>query len=201
MLEADFSEVVAAEPELLAWHLTEAGLFKKAVHYWLRAGESATERSANREAIAHLKRGIEVLGRLPESQERDEQELLLHVALMGPFMANKGYASAELEQTAKRAVALGYLGSVVIVLRQVPEAHHLDTERDGKPSELFQMQTILIIQPAEKVDVRRAVERGSPMSLAACVKLRRSTTRVNSRIASNRSMKSIHGLLFVQIEQ
>ena len=107
VLEGDFAEVVATEPELLARHLTEAGLLEKAVQYWLRAGERAAVRSANLEAIAHLNRGIEVLGRLPESQERDEQELLVQAALMGPFMANKGYASVELEQAAKRAVALG----------------------------------------------------------------------------------------------
>ena len=82
VLEADFADRVAAEPELLARHLTEAGLLEKAVPWWLRAGERATERSANLEAVAHLKRGIEVLGRLPESRERDEQELLLQAALI-----------------------------------------------------------------------------------------------------------------------
>jgi predicted ATPase len=61
VLETDFVERVAVEPELLARHFTEAGLLEKAVPYWQRAGERATVRSANREAIAHLKRGLEVL--------------------------------------------------------------------------------------------------------------------------------------------
>jgi predicted ATPase len=107
VLETDFAGRVAAEPELLARHLTEAGLLKKAVPWWLRAGERATERSANLEAIAHLKRGIEVLGRLPESREREEQELLLQAALIAPSTANEGYASAEAGRAASRAVALG----------------------------------------------------------------------------------------------
>ena len=107
VLEADFADRVAAEPELLARHLTEAGLLEKGVPWWLRAGERATERSANLEAIAHLKRGIEVLGRLPESRERDEQELLLQAALIAPSTANEGYASAETGRAASRAVALG----------------------------------------------------------------------------------------------
>ena len=107
MLEADFADRVAAEPELLARHLTEAGLLEKAVPWWLRAGERATERSANLEAIAHLKRGLEVLERLPESRARDEQELLLQAALIAPFSANEGYASAALERAARRAVELG----------------------------------------------------------------------------------------------
>jgi class 3 adenylate cyclase/predicted ATPase len=106
VLQADFGERVVVEPELLARHLTEAGLFKKAVPYWQRAGERAAERSANIEAIAHLKRGLEVVCRLPESRERDEQELLLQAAFLGPFSA-KGYATAELERAAGRAVALG----------------------------------------------------------------------------------------------
>ena len=49
VLEADFADRVAAEPELLARHLTEAALLEKAVPYWQRAGERATERSANRD--------------------------------------------------------------------------------------------------------------------------------------------------------
>jgi class 3 adenylate cyclase/predicted ATPase len=106
VLEADFAEAIAAEPELLARHLTEAGLLEKAVTCWLRAGERASEPSAYLEAIAHLQQGIEILERLPASQARHEQELLLQAALMGPFMANEGYASAALERAAKRAVEL-----------------------------------------------------------------------------------------------
>jgi tetratricopeptide (TPR) repeat protein len=106
-LEADFAEALAAEPELLARHLTEAGLFEKAVGHWQRAGEKATERSANREAIAHLRRGIEVLMRLPESPSRDEKELFLQAALVGPYGANEGFASIGLMHAATRAVELG----------------------------------------------------------------------------------------------
>jgi class 3 adenylate cyclase/predicted ATPase len=107
VLEANFADRVAAEPELLARHLTEAGLLEKAVRWWQRAGERAIERSANLEAIAHLKRGLETLMRLPESRARDEQELLLQAALMVPFYANEGPASAAAERAAKRTVALG----------------------------------------------------------------------------------------------
>jgi tetratricopeptide (TPR) repeat protein len=109
VLETDFAEAVAAEPELLARHLTEAGLLEQAVRWWLHAGERATERSANIEAVAHLKRGIEVLMRLPESRGRDEQELLLQAALIVPFGATEGYGSATRNswRAASRAVELG----------------------------------------------------------------------------------------------
>ena len=107
VLETDFAERVAAEPELLARHFTEAGLLEKAVPHWQRAGERATVRSANREAIAHLKRGIDILMRLPETRTRDERELLLQAALLGPFSAIEGYTSVALERAAERAVELG----------------------------------------------------------------------------------------------
>jgi predicted ATPase len=82
VLEAEFADRVAAAPELLARHLTDAGLLEKALRWWQRAAEGATERSAYREAIAHLKRAIKILGRLPPSRARDEQELLLQAALL-----------------------------------------------------------------------------------------------------------------------
>jgi class 3 adenylate cyclase len=106
VLEADFADRVAAEPELLAQHLTEAGLLEKAVSWWQRAGERATERSANLEAIAQLKRGLEILGQLPESRERDEQELLLQAALIGPLMANEGAGTAGIDRAASRVIEL-----------------------------------------------------------------------------------------------
>lgn len=51
-LEREFPEIVAAQPELLAHHYTEASLRLQAIDKWLRAGERANEASANPEAIA-----------------------------------------------------------------------------------------------------------------------------------------------------
>jgi class 3 adenylate cyclase/tetratricopeptide (TPR) repeat protein len=39
LLEARFPELVAAQPELLAHHYTEAGLTEQAIDYWLKAGK------------------------------------------------------------------------------------------------------------------------------------------------------------------
>ena len=63
-LEQRFPEVVQTQPETLAHHLTEAGLIERAIEYWLVAGKNAAMRSANVEAMAHLQRGIEVIGPL-----------------------------------------------------------------------------------------------------------------------------------------
>jgi class 3 adenylate cyclase len=53
-LEQSFPERAEVEPELLAYHLTEAELTEPAIAYWRTAGLRAIERSANVEAVAHL---------------------------------------------------------------------------------------------------------------------------------------------------
>src|SRR5262249_47180123 len=59
-LEQRFPDVVASEPEIVARHFTEAGLVDSAINYWLRAGNLALSRSANAEAVKHLRQGIEL---------------------------------------------------------------------------------------------------------------------------------------------
>ena len=66
-LEEKFPEVAANRPEVLARHLTDAGLTEKAVGYWHRAAQQAAERFAHKEAIAHLTRGLELLKSLPDT--------------------------------------------------------------------------------------------------------------------------------------
>ena len=61
VLEAQFPQTAEAQPELLAHHYTEAGLMEQAVPYWQRAGQQASDRSANLEAISHFTTGIELL--------------------------------------------------------------------------------------------------------------------------------------------
>jgi predicted ATPase len=85
MLEVQFPDMVASQPELLAHHYTEAGLYAQAVGYWQRAGERVNQHSAYIEAIIHLRKGLEVLSHLPESSERDQHELALQIALFEPL--------------------------------------------------------------------------------------------------------------------
>ena len=74
-LEDRFPEITLAQPALLAWHYSEAGLAKGAVDYWLRAGRQALARSAFAEAIAQLRKGLLALAGLPEDPSRQQQEL------------------------------------------------------------------------------------------------------------------------------
>ncbi len=47
-----FRETIETQPELVAHHYTEAGLIAQAIPYWQQAGQSASQRSANSEAIS-----------------------------------------------------------------------------------------------------------------------------------------------------
>ena len=105
-LEQGFPDLVESQPELLAQHLTEAGLAERAIPYWRRAGELAAGRSANMEAIAHLSKGLELIGTLPNAAEQLHDELALRLAIGGPLIATKSEAAPEVEQSYSRAWAL-----------------------------------------------------------------------------------------------
>jgi predicted ATPase len=106
VLEVQFLETVATQPELVAQHYTEAGLTEQAIPYWQRAGQQALQRSANLEAVQHLTTGLALLATLPETPVRAQQELELQVALGPALIATKGHAAPEVEQTYARAQAL-----------------------------------------------------------------------------------------------
>jgi|RhiMetdeSRZDD1v2_1073273.scaffolds.fasta_scaffold75224_1 class 3 adenylate cyclase/predicted ATPase len=106
VLEARFPEVVATQPELLAHHYIAAGCTEQAVHYWQRAGEQASDRSAHLEAINHFTTGIELLKTLPETPERTQQSLTLHIALGAALLVTKGHTAPEVEHAYTQAYAL-----------------------------------------------------------------------------------------------
>ena len=117
LLEQRFAEVVESQPELLAHHYTEANLTQRCIPYWQRAGERSARASADREAVAHLKKGLQLVERLPEGRARAEQELALCLTL-GPTLSNiEGSGGAEVGQVYLRARRLG--------------------ERVGRPEQLF----------------------------------------------------------------
>src|SRR5262249_36108685 len=103
VLEAQFPETAATQPELLAHHCTEAGLNAQAVRYWYQAGQHAIQRSAHAEAIAHLRQGLAVLTTLSSTPERARQELAFQTALGPALIAIRGYAADEVEHVYLRA--------------------------------------------------------------------------------------------------
>jgi class 3 adenylate cyclase/tetratricopeptide (TPR) repeat protein len=94
-LEEKFTDAVENQPEVLAHHFAEAGRFDRAVAWWLTAGRSAARRSANVEAIAHLRKGIAGLAVLPEGPDRDRQELAFQFDLGVALLATRGWNAAD----------------------------------------------------------------------------------------------------------
>jgi class 3 adenylate cyclase/predicted ATPase len=105
-LEEQFPDVGDTQPEVLARHLTQAGLAGRAIPYWRRAGELAIGRSANVEAVAHLSKGLELVETLPAAPEHLNEELALRLAIGGPLIATKGQPAPEVERTYSRALVL-----------------------------------------------------------------------------------------------
>jgi predicted ATPase len=105
-IEARFPQVVDARPELVARHFGDAGLAEKAIPHWLNAGRLAAARSANAEAIAHFRSGLECAQALTSGTSRSRFELSLQLALGGPLIATKGFASNEADGAYQRAQEL-----------------------------------------------------------------------------------------------
>jgi class 3 adenylate cyclase/predicted ATPase len=120
VLEAQFPGLVETQPELVAQHYTAAGCTEQAVGYWQRAGHQASDRSAHLEAVSHLTTGIELLATLPETPERTQRAVTLHLALGTALLVTKGQAAPEVEHAYSRARELcqqvGELSQLVPVL-------------------------------------------------------------------------------------
>ena len=127
-IEMRFPQIIEAQPELVARHFAEAGLTEKAIGYWLQAGRLAAARSANVEAIAHLRAGLVSINDLPGSS-RSRWELSLQLALGGPLLATKGFASSEVETAYRRAQhlsrELAHDTDLFTALRGLGYVHHV----------------------------------------------------------------------------
>jgi class 3 adenylate cyclase len=105
-LETQSPELMDTQPELFAQHYAEAGLAEKSVAYWGKAGHSSTARSAMAEAAAQFQKGLDQLRLLPDSPERQRQELEIHSSLGGVLLGVKGQAAPETGQAYARARVL-----------------------------------------------------------------------------------------------
>jgi tetratricopeptide (TPR) repeat protein len=146
-LEQQFPDIVQTQPETLARHLTEAGLIEKAIGYWLQAGKNAALRSANLEAIAHLQRGIEVIGHLPAGEGKDRSELDFQVVLGPCLIATQGPAASAAVATFARA-------------REV-------CERLGEPPEYLQVMFWLATVSVVRGELPQALEAVATLLSAA----------------------------------
>src|SRR5262249_56414042 len=65
------------------------------IDYWLKAGNLALSRSANAEAVKHLRQGIELTQSQAPSPKRVRQELDFYLALGPAVAATEGDATPE----------------------------------------------------------------------------------------------------------
>ena len=95
VLQEHFSQEVASEPELLAYHFTGADMAPQAIEHWLKAAKRAASRSAYIEALAHLDSGDSVLAGLPDGDDRTHRQLQLQISRATTLLATKGMSADE----------------------------------------------------------------------------------------------------------
>ncbi len=105
-IERTFPDLCADTPEVLAQHFAEAGLAQRAIEFWDLASVRSLKRSAHREAIEQLTRGIDLIRTLPESRDLILQQIDLHVRLGVSLQSTKGYSAPEVETNYLRAQEL-----------------------------------------------------------------------------------------------
>ena len=87
----------------LAMHFENGRDFERGVHHRGQAAEVALRRHAYGEAVNHATRALEVLGELPESPERDRQELLIQTSLGAASVATAGWGAPDVARAYGRA--------------------------------------------------------------------------------------------------
>jgi predicted ATPase len=102
-LETHSPELMDSQPEIFAQHYAEAGLVEKSVACWGKAGRRSVARSTMPEAAAQFRRGIDQLALLPDSPERQRQELEFFSALGAVLNAVKGHSAPETGHAYARA--------------------------------------------------------------------------------------------------
>jgi predicted ATPase len=102
-LEYHSRELADRHPELLAQHYAEAGFVEKSVAYWGKAGHRSVARSAMAEALAQFQKGLDQLALLPDTPERERQELEFLSALGVVLNAIEGHSARETGRAYARA--------------------------------------------------------------------------------------------------
>ena len=94
------------QPAILGYHYARAGKVPEAVDALLRAGISALQRSATKEAVAHLREGIALVSKLPASPQRYEAEIALQSNLAMAYTAIAGWSDPNVYGPYSRAFRL-----------------------------------------------------------------------------------------------
>ena len=105
-IERIYSDTLEDHYAELAHHYGQTGNTWKAATYLHLAGEQAAGRSAHAEAVSLLNSSLELLRGLPETTERNKQELATQNALGTVLIGTKGDGAPEVKAAFSRAVDL-----------------------------------------------------------------------------------------------
>ena len=105
-IERAYGSRVGDRAAELAMHFEQGQDYQQAVQYLAQAADNAKRRHAYQEEMTLLTKALEILTFLPNTTERAQQELALHISLGVPLLMTRGYAAPEVEQTYTRARAL-----------------------------------------------------------------------------------------------
>jgi predicted ATPase len=99
-LYGDQADQVAVQ---LACHFEAAGNLPNAVDYRLQAGQRARRRSADDEALRHIRQGLALVEALPEGPDRARRERSLRLALGNLRTAHNGSGTPEAVEAPNRS--------------------------------------------------------------------------------------------------
>jgi class 3 adenylate cyclase/tetratricopeptide (TPR) repeat protein len=103
VLREQFAEQVRTEPALLARHLTEAGLYEKAIPTWHQAGQAAFLASSYAEAIANIKTALDLLQHIDNEAKCGQMEVGLQTLLGLSYQNSVGFGAPETGKAMARA--------------------------------------------------------------------------------------------------
>ena len=93
-------------PEVMAFHLTQAGSGEEAIAAWLAAAVISARGSAHVEAIDHIQKGLALLEKVAELARRRQLEVDLLAVLIASISVTQGPTSPALLQSCERGQAL-----------------------------------------------------------------------------------------------
>ncbi|WP_171052681.1 adenylate/guanylate cyclase domain-containing protein [Ruegeria sediminis] len=96
----------AAEPEVLAHHFHRAGDAEQALHHFHAAARRASTNCAYKEAIAHLRTGLEIIRDRTAEESVQAWRLPYLTALGSAIMALRGYADSEAGDVFQEALSI-----------------------------------------------------------------------------------------------
>ena len=105
-LEELFADKLDEQVDALAHHYSRSGNAAKAIGFLRRAAEQARARSAYDDAIGYADEALRLLTQLPETRERDLDEIGLQGIRILLLAATRGYAAPEIGQCLSRGLEL-----------------------------------------------------------------------------------------------